>query len=344
VSVIIPAYNSAATVAACVESCLAQRHDDFEVVVVDDGSRDATPDVLARFGERIRFIRQPNGGIAAARNAGVRAARGDYIAWMDNDDLMHPDRLRLQEAVLEAHPDVMMVCSDFTAFTDEREDLDPSYIATYYRAAGRDGGLAKLYSETRELVDEKAGQHRRVTVRLGDVYEQLVDGNFVHPPTVMVRRAAFERAGAFDESIRVSCDYDMVVRIARTGRVAHIDAPLLRYRLSETQVSRRARATTPLDTVAILEKVRREDPSFYARNAARMRRRTGAALVEAAYWCEQKAKGVGLLWWSLAYRPSPVAWVYAFARLLTPRSLVQAVKGLFRSGQSIVVLGMVPGL
>src|SRR5215510_10206142 len=96
VSAIIPTYNYARYVAAAVESVLAQNFKDLEIVVIDDGSTDDTIDALRPFGERIRYIPQEHGGLAAARNAGIRSSRGQYLAFLDSDDLWLPDKVSMQ--------------------------------------------------------------------------------------------------------------------------------------------------------------------------------------------------------------------------------------------------------
>jgi glycosyltransferase involved in cell wall biosynthesis len=104
VSVVLPTYNRADYLEEALESVLAQTFADFEVVVVDDGSTDDTPARLARYGERIRVIRQENRGVGAARNRGIEAARGRYVAFIDNDDLWHPRKLEVQHAFMASHP------------------------------------------------------------------------------------------------------------------------------------------------------------------------------------------------------------------------------------------------
>jgi glycosyltransferase involved in cell wall biosynthesis len=117
VSVVIPVYNREATVADAVQSCLAQTFEDIEVIVVDDGSTDRTREVLNGFGARIKVISQANGGVGAARNAGTRVTSGEYVAWMDSDDIAMPERLGLQAGLLASRPDINLVSTDFSAFT-----------------------------------------------------------------------------------------------------------------------------------------------------------------------------------------------------------------------------------
>lgn len=237
VSIIVPAYNSASTVAATIESCLAQTYKEIEIIVVNDGSKDKTSDVLRSFGQKIIVIDKNNGGVAASRNVGTHAARGEFVAWMDHDDLMVPDRVQLQLDVLRFDTSVGLVSSDFSAFTSVEVDFESSHIASYYSALHRLGGLAKIYSQTRVMCESRKLGDPALTVHSGWIYEPLISGNFVHPPTVMLRRSICAQVGDFDESLKYNSEYELIVRIARIARAAFIEAPLLRYRRSETQLS-----------------------------------------------------------------------------------------------------------
>jgi len=103
VSVIIPCYNQARFLAEAIQSALDQDYPNKEVIVVNDGSPDNTREVAAAFGDRIIYIEQPNNGAAGARNAGIRASKGEYIAFLDADDVCLPGRLALQAAILDQH-------------------------------------------------------------------------------------------------------------------------------------------------------------------------------------------------------------------------------------------------
>src|SRR5208337_4579078 len=106
VSVVIPTYNRGELLIETIESILAQTAKPGEVIVVDDGSTDDTQERLARYADRVRYVRQPNQGVAAARNHGVREARGKWIAFIDSDDVWHPRKLECQLRVLADHPDL----------------------------------------------------------------------------------------------------------------------------------------------------------------------------------------------------------------------------------------------
>jgi len=109
ISVIIPAYNHARYLAEAIDSVLAQTYAPLEIIVVDDGSTDGTPAVAASYGDRIRYIRQENAGVGAARNNGIAAARGEYLAFLDSDDIWLPEKLEREIALFDADPQLGFV-------------------------------------------------------------------------------------------------------------------------------------------------------------------------------------------------------------------------------------------
>jgi glycosyltransferase involved in cell wall biosynthesis len=130
VTIAIPAYNAEACLRETLESALAQTLPAHEILVIDDGSKDRTEEVARSFGDRIRYIKQQNQGIAGARNAAVQNATGDWIAFLDHDDLILPDKLERQVAVLEANPGLVVVYSAFTyLYSDGSTKLIPAFPA-----------------------------------------------------------------------------------------------------------------------------------------------------------------------------------------------------------------------
>ena len=123
VSIIVPAYNAAATIAGAIDSALAQQFEGFEVIVVNDGSTDATAHVLDGYGDRIRILQQPNCGSVAARNAAARAAGGEYLAFLDADDLWLPGKLKLTVEALERSPRAVAVFSDHIAESGGKREI-----------------------------------------------------------------------------------------------------------------------------------------------------------------------------------------------------------------------------
>jgi glycosyltransferase involved in cell wall biosynthesis len=202
VSVIIPAYRTARTIAATLDSVLAQTFKDYEIIVVDDGSPDAEElqKALDPYRDRIVYLRQENQGPSGARNTGIRAARGKYVAPLDADDLWAPEHLAAQLAVLEADPSIDVVYADARIFGDVPE-------------AGR-------------TVMELCPSAGEVT------FERLVTRQCtVHICVSVCRREALLRAGLFDPALRRVEDADMWLRIARLGgRIVYQRLVLGHYR------------------------------------------------------------------------------------------------------------------
>ena len=211
VSVVIPAYNAADFIGRTLDSVRAQTFTGHETVVVDDGSTDATADVvrayLSRHGMRGQLIGQQNRGIAAARNTGMRAAEGTYIALLDHDDLWYPDKLSAVLAEFDRHPDAALICHD--------ENIT------------RNGVVVRVA--------------RRRPPR-GSLYDALLfDGNVLSPSATTLRRDRALDIGGFDERPEYSTveDYDFWMRFSRTAEVRFLPRVLGEYVLVERAASRR---------------------------------------------------------------------------------------------------------
>jgi len=195
VSVIIPAYNAAWCIRRALDSVFAQDYRDFEVIVVDDGSSDGTAAILASYGAAVRVVSKPNGGLSSARNAGIAAARGEYVAFLDADDRWLPAKLSRQVALLDRQPGLLF-CS----------------TTTKVEAPGG-----------QRLPDWRCGNGQRSALECIFAVNAYVAGS---GSAVLVRREAFARAGGFDESLRSLEDIDMWMRLAALGGFACIDEPL----------------------------------------------------------------------------------------------------------------------
>ncbi len=197
VSVVIPTHNRAALLPRAMRSVLAQTYRDLELIVVDDASTDDTERVVASFDDpRIRYIRHDGRrGAAAARNAGIRAARGAYIAFQDSDDEWLLEKLDKQMQVLRANGRSAEVV--YCGFLRWR------------------GGSAHYVPEP------------SVTVRQGDILTQLLLGNFVSTQTLLLRRQCIENAGGFDERLARFQDWELAIRLAKAHEFRCVDEPLV---------------------------------------------------------------------------------------------------------------------
>jgi glycosyltransferase involved in cell wall biosynthesis len=196
VSVVIPIYNGAATIARALASVFDQTFTDFEIVVVDDGSTDETPAVLAGFGDRIKVIRQANRRFPAARNAGVAASRGELIALIDHDDQWLPRKLEVSVAALQNDPGASLVYTEVIVVNEAGEEsrASPTAPGTAH-APSMDEMLTRLWP--------------------------------IMPSTVVMRRTAFDRAGGFSESLGE--DLDFWPRIREQGTFVYLPDRLVRF-------------------------------------------------------------------------------------------------------------------
>jgi glycosyltransferase involved in cell wall biosynthesis len=198
VTAVIPTYNYGRFVTQAVDSALAQTYGNVEILVVDDGSTDDTRERLAPYADRIRYLYQENQSVAAARNTGIRAAKGNLIAFLDADDLWHPHKLELQMRYLADHPAVQLVAVD--RLTASAETWPPLTSLAHPRA-------------------------RPITA------EELVLQPHFAPSGVLVRKECFDTVGFFDTSLRNAEDYDMWIRIACRFAVVKLEVPLWWYRV-----------------------------------------------------------------------------------------------------------------
>jgi glycosyltransferase involved in cell wall biosynthesis len=308
ISVVIPAYNARHFLRSTLDSVLAQTWSDVEVIVVDDGSTDGTAQWLATYGERVRTIRQPNGGLASARRTGVAAARGALIALMDADDLCRPERLAVQAQVMQRWPEVVLCCSEFSAF-DGRGAVEPAYARRYYTALRQTPrGIRALLDQIDTLDIQSclpaglADPHPQATVCRGRAYPALAHGNFVHPPTILFRRSLLAQVGSFEPEAGSMCDWDWIARAARVGEIAFVDRPLLDYRLSPTQMSSpRHRVRASADTLRVAERICRRDAALCLTDRPRFRANLGFFCADAAdaEIEHDKQRAAQLLWRSV---------------------------------------------
>lgn len=278
VSVVIPAYNRAATVVEAVESVLAQSWTRREIIVVDDGSTDATEEVLRPYRDRIRYVRRANGGFAAARNTGRAVAGGEFVAWLDSDDAWLPDKLEMQVNFMLRHPEVVASSTDFSEWRGGKVCRE-SHIGDYYAGIARQPrGVRGFYQET-ERIDRggRPTDSGGFWTGIGDIHRELIWGNFVHPPTTVFRRTAMEEIGPQIETLANNSDYDYFLRLSRLGPFAYVDRPLLLYRYSDDQYSGpRHSLSLWLSLIEIMQEVAKTEPEAIAGREGEFRRRLGS--------------------------------------------------------------------
>ncbi len=212
ITVVIPAHNAERTLDEAIASALGQSLAPLEILVIDDGSTDATAAVAERHAAgsagRVRLIRKENGGVASARNRGLAEARGDLIAFLDADDAWVPEKLAIQAAHLASRPEVALVGTGTHRWPGDAPPQPQGSPPTVRRIS-----------------------RERLAVR-----------NRLVTSSVLVRRSAVAQAGGFDEELHGPEDHDYWLRIAELGAIEVIDAPLTGYRVVPGSLSRRARS------------------------------------------------------------------------------------------------------
>lgn len=232
VSVVIPTYNRVGLVGAAVESALAQDRADLEILVVDDGSKDGTREMMARVyggNPRVRCLSKANGGVSTARNLGIRESRGEFVAFLDADDVWLPGKLALQLECLRRFPQAGMVWTDMDAVDGAGRVLHERFLRRFY-------DTYKFYPTSRDLFAKDLQEARigDVDVFCGDIYSPMVLGNLVHTSTVLLRRERLDKIGLFDEADRSgSEDYPFHLKTCRAGPVAYADKVALRYTIGQ---------------------------------------------------------------------------------------------------------------
>lgn len=210
VSVIIPAYNAAAFLAKTLDSVLAQTYENVETIVVDDGSTDTTPQLLDSYRNRITILRQTNAGQAAARNNGARSAKGEFLAFLDSDDLWDSDKIARQVELLNRFPTALAVYCDHRTIDAEGNPRSSSAALAHPRPSG-------------------------------DILRSLLLGPcIVTPGLVLLRRHAFNASGGFDEAplMRGHEDYALWLRLATQGAFIYSPETLVSYRWHTQQATK----------------------------------------------------------------------------------------------------------
>jgi glycosyltransferase involved in cell wall biosynthesis len=217
VSVVIPVYNGERYLAETIQSVLDQTYRHFEVIVVDDGSTDGSAAVAQGFGEAIRYVARPNGGVCKARNTGMAAARGAYLAFLDQDDLWLPEKLAMQVAYLERHPEIGAVYCQCEVMADvgdrERDRMSwAKFRSNLY------------YSEAALVKNDVVG---------------IMKGPTLLMTATMFRTDVLRKIGGFEEAFigAGTEDLDLTLRFKAVAEVAYLPTMLARYRVHRTNSS-----------------------------------------------------------------------------------------------------------
>jgi len=317
ISVVVPSYDRAHLITVAIDSALAQLDEGDELIVVDDGSTDDTAEVVARYGNRVRYVAVAHAGAGAARNRGLAEAKNPLVAFLDSDDVWLPGRIDLQRELLRARPDLGFCFSNF-----------------YYRSPKRTVrfALQKMWSEDPRGYDEVLGNGSRYSssaqlppdtddfwIYEGDLYAELMAAIQINVNTLLLRRELVTDGVRFAEDTPTWEDWEFTSQLARKTRCAYLDLELAVQiahdgpRLTNASWYETAEARIP-----ILERVWGSDSAFLAQHGDSYRSMLESqhlALAHRALVTGRRAEArdhlkrirhAPLRWWAVALMPGPL--------------------------------------
>lgn len=266
VSVVIPCYNAARFLPETIESILAQDYPNTEVLLIDDGSTDATSDAVRPYlCTRVQYLRQDNsGGPSRPRNTGIARSTGKYIFFLDSDDIMLPGKLNQSVKLLERTSNVGLLFTNFQRMDDRGNIADATFLDSYdaFKSVLRHSIGDNGYAISRELA-----------------YAALIRENFIGTSSVAMPKMVFSEVGMFDENLTNSEDLDLWFRIAKRYDILYLDRVCHYYRVCDTSIERRGALKNAPNRIEVLRRqltqglspdLRREVARWIARNYSSM--------------------------------------------------------------------------
>lgn len=205
ISVIIPVFNGSQFISQTIDSVFKQTYTNIEIIIVDDGSTDNSVSLVKSLSKDIKIVEQNNKGAAAARNSGVDESKGEFIAFLDSDDIWHPQKLEIQ--------------------IDALRGCEWCYTDTLFLGGINDGISDSFFTKKYE----------------GFILDKIVTGNFIGTSTVLLSRNLFNLAGGFNSSLRSIEDWEFWCRVSSFSEIRYIPQSLVKYRVHPSSVSRSAR-------------------------------------------------------------------------------------------------------
>jgi len=283
VSVVIPTYNCEAYIGETIDSVLAQEFQNIEIIVVDDGSTDQTPDIVRSYGPGVKLLSQENSGVCVARNRGLREAVGDYICFMDHDDYWYPWKISRQLEELGIHPEVGVAYSAFTLWMTDASGKFPRPGSLYNSSIADD--IDRSFS--------------------GWIYHLLLLDCWVLTSTAMFRAEVLRKCGAFDEMLPYSEDWDLWLRISREYQFLKLRRSTTLYRQHTLQGNRKVRSVDYRTTLLSKAVKQWGLSSPDGQCLSRLRFRRQLAEYHACFGLHHLQAGI----WAMAIRSLFKAWV-----------------------------------
>ena len=265
VSVIIPTHSRASMLCEAIDSVLAQKVDDLEVVVVDDGSTDETAESVRAYGGQVRYLHQENQGLSTARNLGLSVAKGEYLALLDDDDRWMPGKLELQIQILDKLRELAGVFTNFSIFRSQGE-ITKNGIQTWYESPMDWDEVLGRAMPAGDVLDNFSLATPETRLYIGSLYRQSLDNYFVLPSTALFRRSQVPEHLRFPPHDPICGDWDFFARLSKDAPLCFVDCDTTYnrshtedVRLTQTRMARQLALR-----IDFLERVYLADKEFYA--------------------------------------------------------------------------------
>jgi glycosyltransferase involved in cell wall biosynthesis len=304
VSAVIPTYNCARLLPQAIQSAILQSHRLREIIVVDDGSTDTTEECVHPFLPQIRYIKQENRGLAGARNRGIRESTGEFVAFLDADDVWLTEKTEKQLSAFRSFPNAALAFTDAQVLSPGGETM-PTFM---FGKGARDGY----------------------------VFDALLRSSFILPSTAMIRRACFDDVGLFDEDLLCVEDLDLWLRITRKYRVNMVDEPLAVWRRQEGGLTAKA-INMANGTIQVYRKLLSESCDLTSDEMRIAKHRIASCYFDVAFALREQNKMLALknLFLSLEWNYGNFKTWRALATTLLPTSFRETLKASVAHGNSL---------
>ncbi|MDO6709190.1 glycosyltransferase [Aliiglaciecola sp. 2_MG-2023] len=295
ISVVIPVYNCEALIEETLSSVLNQTYPVHQIILVNDGSTDHSLQVLQGYNaDNIVIIDRPNGGVSSARNEGIMHATGDWVAFLDSDDIWMPNKLALYAEITDCYPESSVIYSEFLAWEPAENGLFSN-------------PLVKVSTNNNIEIEPKLS---------GWIYHQQLLTNWVLTSTAMFKRSLFEQIGMFNTELTIAEDWDLFIRASRVAQFSKIKQPLTYYRITPDSLTKTVKQRDFANEIiqVAIKKYGLKSPDGTAVDIKQFNQRSFTRYFDyglGAYRQTWYRKAVQAFWQALKYRPSAMrTWIY----------------------------------
>lgn len=225
VTIIIPAFNCASFIGNAIGSVLEQTYENYELIVVDDGSTDDTAKHVLKYKDKLQYIYQENGGVSKARNTGIKHSKGSYIAFLDADDVWEKNKLEVQMGFFQRHDEVNFIFCGFKQIKDKNILKDRTYEDAFNIFKEYRCDIRKFFEFNSSMIHCNS----KIDFYWGNIYKHLFLGNFILPSSVIFKKDFLNEVGLLNEKYRVAEETEFFLRYSKHNRMGFINYPLLSY-------------------------------------------------------------------------------------------------------------------